>query len=630
LNSICCRTIKPHRKAVTKKRDKKPGNTIQNNGRNALITTATEKRLDILTGVVLFAFGVYQSVLYFGHTVVPISDFPDFFRVGKELLSLQMPSSFKLAPVVGILQNLFVFVSWGSPPELTAGWLLNAILHPFTVVLLWLVGKRIIGRSAVWFAVIASINPWTIYYLTEPIIETPYLFFILLTLYLIFRRSRWAYLAASVTTMVRYEGAALILGALVGDIIHRKDRRDVIRASVYSVLASLPLVIWLTLTAVTWHEGTSHYFSVLFSKEYAKGFVEPVSGRTGLLLHTQLLWQVAFQPLFIPYPGASNEFVDTLSKLGKLACVVGLVSGCIFSVIRRRLVSAEAMKGPQKEQGGQAGAGWEMLMLLLFFVPYFVLHSYYPYPLTRFHSTIFWIALLVAWFGLQSIGGFLAQKARLPWQATLSLKAGVAVAAGVWFVNLAREFGGAATISPTSASMPYVAMLVAGVIIAARILVEHPIHISRHLCVASMLCLVIASNQFVLVRLVGDGKREIEFKMLGEWFAANGKPDEKLAVYQNDTQLFAGKNAPNVVGFPKADSPDELVQKLRQQGITYVVWATREGYSHGQHTGYQQLRLDKNIAFLAKPQSVGPYKFVSQIGSERGYVNVFRLENADK
>jgi len=593
---------------VTKKRDKKP-KTVPDTGRNNLITAEAQNRLDILTGVVLFAFGVYHSILYFGHTVVPISDFPDFFRVGRELLSLQMPTSFKLAPVLGILQNLLVFVSWGSPPELTAGWLLNAVLHPFTVVLLWLVGKRIIGRSAVWFAIIASINPWTVYYLTEPIIETPFLFFILLTLYLIFRRSRWAYLAASVTTMVRYEGAALILAAFVGDIIHRKDRRDVIRALTYSVLASLPLVIWLTLTAVTWKGGGTHYFNVFFSKEYVKGFVEPVSSRTGLLLHIQLLWQVAFQPLFIPYPGASNELVEMLSKLGELTCIVGLVSGCIFSIIRRR---------------------WEILMLLLFFVPYFVLHAYYPYPLTRFHSTIFWIVLLVAWFGLQSIGGFLADKARLPWQATLALKTSVAVAACVWFVNLAREFGGEATISPASASMPYVAMLVAGIIIASRALAEHPIQISRHLCVASMLCLVIASNQFVLVRLVGDGKREIEFKMLGEWFAANGKPDEKLAVYQNDTQLFAGKNAPNVVGFPKADSPDELVGKLRQQGVTYVVWATREGYSHGEHTGYQQLGLNKTIAFLDKPQSIGPYKFVAQIGSKRGYVNVFRLENADK
>ena len=292
--------------------------------------------------------------------------------------------------------------------------------------------------------------------------------------------------------MVRYEGAALILGAFVADIIHRKDRRDVIWAVAYSFMASLPLAIWLVLTFLTWHGGGSHYFNVFFSKEYAKGLVESVNG-TGILLHIQLLWQVAFQPLFIPYPGAGAEFVDLFSKLTVLACIVGLVSGCIFAVVRRR---------------------WEILMLLLFFVPYFVVHAYYPYPLTRFHTTIFWIALLVAWFGLQSIGGFLAQKARLPWQATLVLKIGVAIAAGLWCVDLVRSFGEAASMSPTSVSMPYVTMLVVGIIIASRVLVEHPIQISRHLCVASMLCLVIASNQFVLVRLVGDGKREIEFKQL--------------------------------------------------------------------------------------------------------------------
>jgi hypothetical protein len=595
---------------VTKTKNKKPGKTNADTGRDALMTTAAQKRLDILTGVVLFALGVYHSVLYFGHTVVPISDFPDFFRVGKEILSLQMPESFKLAPVLGILQNLLMFVSWGQCPELTAGHLLNAILHPFTVVLLWLVGKRIIGRSAVWFAVIASINPWTIYYMTEPIIETLFLFSILLTLYLIFCRSRWAYLAASVTTMVRYEGAALIIAAFVADCINRKDRRDVIKAAGYSFLASLPLVIWLVLTVVTWKGGGSHYFNVFFSKEYAKGFVEPAGNRTGLLLHIQLLWQVAFQSIFVPYPGAGNEFVDTFSKLSRLTCIAGLVSGCIFAIIRRR---------------------WEILPLLLFFVPYFVLHAYYPYPLTRFHTTIFWIALLMTWFGLQSIGGFLADKARLPWQATLALKIGVAVAAGLWFIGLARSFGEAATISPTSASMPYVSMLVVGIIIAARMLLEHPIQLSRHLCVASMLCLVIASNQFVLVRMLGDGKREMEFKQLGEWFVTNGKPGEKMSVYNNGpTQLFSGKNAPNIAWFPKADSPEDLVLKLRQMGITYVVWATREGYSRGQHTGYQQLGLNKNIAILEKPQNVGPYEFVKQIGSERGYVNVFRLHNEGK
>jgi hypothetical protein len=614
---------------VSKRKDRKFGSEDQHRrsgsesiGLNKLIpneqTFAAERRVEMLTGVALFAFGVYNSILYFGHTLVPISDFSTFFRVGKEILNLQLPSSFKYAPVVGLLQNLLVPVSWGPTPDLTAGWLLNAIVHPFSVVLLWLVAKRIIGKSAVWFALIAAINPWTIYSLTQPIGETPYLFFILLTVYLIFRRSRWAYLFASITTMVRYEGAALIMAAFVADIIHRNGRRDVTSAFVYSAMASLPLVIWLVLTAVTWQGGTTHYFNVLFSKEYANGFVQPVENRTGLWLHLQLLWQTGFQPLLLPYPGASADFADTVVKLSKIAGVVGFVLGCLFAIFKRC---------------------WEVLVVLLFFVPYFVLHAYYPYPLTRFHSTIFWIAILVAWFGLQNAGGFLAKKASapLPRVVVILLQIILTITIVAWLIKLCFTpldkdklvfyFNAAASISPTSASMPYVSMLLVGLIVAMRLFAGRFQVLTRNLCVASALCLVIVSNQFPLAQLLGDGKREIEFKLLGEWFAANGGPDDKLAVYQNDTQLFAGKNAQNVVGFPKAANPRELVEKLRQQGVTYVVWATREGYSHGQHTGYQQLGLNKNIAFLDKPRSIGCYEFVRQLGSEKGFVNIFRLND---
>ena len=165
---------------MTKKRDKK-FKTIPDTGRNNLITAEAQHRLDILTGIVLFAFGAYHSILYFGHAVIPNADFPDFFREGRNLLSLHLPHSFKHTPVLGLLQNFLYPFAWGPSRELTAGCLLNAILQPFTVVLFWLVGRKIIGRAAVWFAIIASINPWTIYSLVDPVVETPFLFFILLS-----------------------------------------------------------------------------------------------------------------------------------------------------------------------------------------------------------------------------------------------------------------------------------------------------------------------------------------------------------------------------------------------------------------------------------------------------------------
>jgi hypothetical protein len=566
-----------------------------------------QKGIEILTGTVLFAFGVYQSVLYFGHTAVPISDFASVYGAGNALLHFRLPADFKYAPVTGILQNLLMFVSWGSAPDLMSGWLLNAILNPFTVLLLWLVGRQIIGKSAAWVALIAAVNPWSVYMLTEPIVETTYLFFILLTIYLIFRKSRWAYLFASITTMVRYEGAALILAAFVADVIHRKDRRDIVKAFAFSLLASLPLMIWLVLTVETWKGGNTHYFTVLFSKDYAKTFAEG-QGKIGIGLHLNLIWQVAFQPLLIPYWGASADFAEMLFKFSQVICVAGFLLGCIRAGLKRR---------------------WEVLVLLLFFIPYFILHSYYPYPLARFHSTIFWIALLIVWFGLQSTGGALARKAQFGQAAAIVFQVAITILAGVWSAALIKHFDVAASVSPTSATIPYAAMGAVLIIIVMRISAGKLRILPRNICVAAMMCLVIASNQFVLANLLGDGKREIEFKQLGEWFSANAGPSEKLAVYNNVTQLFAGKNAANVVGYPRANGPEELVTKLRDEKVTYVAWATREGIGN-RHNDYRFVGLDKNIALLANPRDIGPYKFVTQVGNNNGYINIFRLTYPDQ
>jgi hypothetical protein len=125
--------------------------------------------------------------------------------------------------------------------------------------------------------------------------------------------------------------------------------------------------------------------------------------------------------------------------------------------------------------------------------------------------------------------------------------------------------------------------------------------------------------------MIGDGQTDKEFVDLAQWYSKNAKPGEKLAVYMCETvQMFATKNAENVVGIPKADSPADLVKALYKENITYVVWATREGLNPT-HTGYRQMNLHKNLTLLEHPRSIGPYEFITQLGSDRGYVNVFRL-----
>ena len=181
---------------IAKKSAKRFSKKIRNKKSNdfpaePLTTQAKEKNFELFIIALLLAFGIYHSVLFFGHKVVPNSDFPAFAQTGHELLSFKAPSSYKRAPVLGLLQASLSYLVGGQHPDLTAGWLLNAILHPLNAILLWLVGRKIIGKTAAWIAVIAVINPQVIYMLADPIVETTLLFFVLLTFYFIFKHSRW-------------------------------------------------------------------------------------------------------------------------------------------------------------------------------------------------------------------------------------------------------------------------------------------------------------------------------------------------------------------------------------------------------------------------------------------------------
>jgi len=183
------------------------------------------------------------------------------------------------------------------------------------------------------------------------------------------------------------------------------------------------------------------------------------------------------------------------------------------------------------------------------------------------------------------------------------------------------------SVSPRSVSVPYVAIVLVGLIFAGRTYIYRLRHLPREFSILALLCLIIVSNQFTIVRLAGDGQQDKEFKLLADWYIANAKPGEKMGVYMAGVvKIFAPKYAEYIVPLPKADSPSEFVEACRRQGITYVIWATREGL-RDDHTGYRQFGLNKNIAHLRKPESTEDYQFVTQVGSERGYVNIFHLRS---
>ena len=51
---------------------------------------AKDKYFNRFIIALLLIFGIYQSVLFFGHKLVPNSDFPAFTQTGRELLSFYL------------------------------------------------------------------------------------------------------------------------------------------------------------------------------------------------------------------------------------------------------------------------------------------------------------------------------------------------------------------------------------------------------------------------------------------------------------------------------------------------------------------------------------------------------------
>ena len=75
--------------------ERKPANTEVVGLSEAELPAKRERHLEVFIAMVLLAFGAYLSILYFGHTVVPNSDFPAFNRVGHQLWSFQLPTKYR-------------------------------------------------------------------------------------------------------------------------------------------------------------------------------------------------------------------------------------------------------------------------------------------------------------------------------------------------------------------------------------------------------------------------------------------------------------------------------------------------------------------------------------------------------
>jgi hypothetical protein len=564
---------------------------------------AKEKKYNYFIFFLLLTFCLYQAIIYWGHQPVPHFDFNCFQVTSRPLLSFHPPIDYKRTPLIGILHIWLGRVTGGAYPELQGGWLLNSVSHVLTVIFLWLAARKLIGKNAIWFAVIAIINPFGLQLLTEAIAETPMLFFTWITFYLIFIRSKWAYLFASLASMVRYECAALIAGMFILDLIEGNKKQRMM-AFVYAALASIPLALWMFGTLLnSSHLGATHYLNI-FKKEYTSQFVEGVQNRTGFLKNAEILWQVGFYPLFQPSPtNSGQDMANVIMIANRIIITLAFFFGSIYGLFKKQ---------------------WKILVLLIFLVPYFWVHAKYPYPIHRYYATVFGIVMLICIYGVMSFWELIKNK--LPKPAVVISQILLLVICFIWALNLWAYLPQIADMSKASVSLPYISILISILIFVAGVYVYRK-NIFTSVVILSMMILMIVSNQFIVAGVVGNGDRDIEFKYLTEWYCQNAKPDEKLVTtVPIILTILAPQYKDNFIhtGTFDANSPEQFAMECYKKHITYVAWDSREGLTPSDQ--YYKYWKMSNIAPLAVGRDIGPYEFITQFRvNQRRYLNLYRL-----
>jgi hypothetical protein len=405
--------------------------------------------------------------------------------------------------------------------------------------------------------------------------------------------------------MTRYEGAALILGAFVMDMIEGKDKKERIMAFVYASLASVPLGLWMLGTFMTSQNlGATHYLNI-FKKEYTSQFAEGVEKRIGFLKHANILWQVGFYPLFMSSPQAGKTFAAILLTSNKIITVVTFLFGSIYGLWKRQ---------------------WKILVLLIFLLPYFWIHAKYPYPIHRYHATIFGIVMLICIYGLFSFWKLIKDTGKiLQWTVVIAQSIALLISL-IWALTLFGYLPRIASMSADSVSLPYISILVVCIALAA-VYFAYKDNLFKYFVVLALMVLMIVSNQFTVAGVVGNGERDIEFKYLLDWYIENAKPDEKMVLtVPIILQTMAPKYNDCFIHTDSfdANNPQDFVLECYKRNITYVAWDSRMGLTPQDH--YYKYWKMANIAPLYIARDVGPYQFIKQIrANERRYVNLYRL-----
>ncbi len=196
----------------------------------------------------LMAVVVFVYLPFFNAFAVP---YPDFFQYRENALWYlqgRLPEYFKRLPLFPVLLGLVSLGMPGPEPELLAAELLNLLLAPVCLWLLYRIACRFVSQASAMIVVaVFALNRTMVYAAAQPNVEMVLLAAVLATIDLAQQNSAWAYAAAFLASLTRFDAALIIPFVALKDCLSCSGTRR-IKSLLWAALASVGVAVWLVLS----------------------------------------------------------------------------------------------------------------------------------------------------------------------------------------------------------------------------------------------------------------------------------------------------------------------------------------------------------------------------------------------
>jgi len=164
-------------------------------------------------------------VVNFETWTVPMGDYSQFRRQAIAFGNGTIDTSTPVGPITSALMAVLHPLMPGPDPYVHAGAVMSLIAGTLLILFLWRIAREFLPPAlailVVWLFAYNNEVTWTS---LQPGSDSLFLCLLLLAFALDAQQSRWAYLAAALATLTRFQGGAAIIGLFVRDIIVSRER----------------------------------------------------------------------------------------------------------------------------------------------------------------------------------------------------------------------------------------------------------------------------------------------------------------------------------------------------------------------------------------------------------------------